>query len=365
MSDLLIVNCGTATIKATLFRADGSRLSAQTDCSSDYGAAIRSIIEQLQQKGSFQLKAIGHRVVHGGDRFTCATLIDDQLLAQLRKLSPLAPLHNPPALEGIEATRRLFPGLPQVAVFDTAFHTTIPPQAAHYAIPHKLAKQHQIKRYGFHGTAHAYLAQRYAQERSPNQKLITLHLGSGCSLTAIENGRSIDTTMGFTPLEGLIMATRSGSIDPAIVAYLAEQEKQTPSQVISLLNEKSGLLGIAGSGDMRQLLKSTEPQAQLAVDMFIYSLLKHLGSLLAILQGADALIFSGGIGENSPLIRSRLLSHLSWLNVQLDPKANDSCTTLSPGQLQTISLPSSSMEVLVIGADENRLIADEVQSLIG
>ncbi len=313
--------------------------------------------------------AVGHRVVHGGSFFTQSVRITKDVLKKLHEVSKLAPLHNPPSLEGIEIAQKLFPKkIPEIAVFDTAFHSKLKPHVALYPIPLELSERYHIKRYGFHGISHAYLWKKYA-EHAPHMKkkakVVTLHLGSGCSLAAIHAGVSIDTTMGFTPLDGLMMATRSGSIDPAIVAYLSEQLHIEASQVIHLLNNQSGLLGVSEeTEDMRLLLASKDPKARLAIQMFIYSVLKGVSSFVGALGGVDALIFSGGIGEHASFIRKELAQKLSWLGVKLDLKKNEQSVSLNPSQVEKISARSSYPEVYVIATDENEAIASEVSSLI-
>jgi acetate kinase len=361
---ILVINCGTASIKTTLFGLN-ERREQHLKHPTSYREGIEQAIQSLGVHPK-QLRGIGHRVVHGGLLFQEPTLITEDVVQQLQQLSKLAPLHNPPSIEGISVARQLFPEVPQVAIFDTAFHSSMEPEASLYPLPLELAERHQIRRYGFHGISHAYVWERYAKDHGPDHRAISLHLGSGCSLTAIDAGRSIDTTMGFTPLEGLMMATRSGSIDPAIVAYLAEQEQQSPAQIIALLNQQSGLLGVSGqSNDMARLLTHTGPRSKLAVDMFIHCALKQLGGLIALLQGVDALLFTGGIGENSPQIRQRLLQPLSWLGLKLDKSLNEHCTAPEHGCATRISQASSKIEVLVVPTDENSAIAQQTTELLG
>ncbi len=355
----LVVNCGTSSIKITIFDEGLKRIKEEhLNVSSDYPSAI------MKMEFPTSLKGIGHRVVHGGERYIDATLITPAIEKDLQELSKLAPLHNPPALSGIDTMQKLFPHVPQIAVFDTAFHAHLPPKAAYYPIPWELSQKHKIKRYGFHGIAHAFSWKTYSRAND-KQRVITLHLGSGCSMTAIRSGVSLDTTMGFTPLDGLMMATRSGEIDPAVVAYLCEKEGKTPDEIISLLNHRSGLHGVSeASADMEKILALDTPQAKLAVEMFVYHIQKKIGAFLAVLEGVDVLIFSGGIGENSWDIRQKIAQSLSWYDVALDEKKNRACVHPSPGEIQCISKAGSKIALYVVGSDENQLIVEEVQLLL-
>ncbi len=348
----LIVNCGTATVKMTLFSKDG-KVKKKVKMPS------QSCEEAITEFKTTSLQAIGHRVVHGGEKYVQSTLITPDVESDLQALIELAPLHNPPAIAGIETCKRLFPNVPQVAVFDTAFHSTIPPKAAFYPIPWQLSQKYKIKRYGFHGIAHAYDWTQYSQTQNPKKRVITVHLGSGCSITAIENGVSIDTSMGFTPLDGLMMATRSGALDPAIVSYLCEKEKKSPDEVVSLLNHQSGLLGICGEADMQKILSSNNAQTKLALEMFVYHIQKQIGAFIAILGGVDAILFSGGIGENSPHVRQKVMQ--AWREIPLDEKKNQS--TVTSGEIVEIHDKNSNVAVFVVGCDENQFIFEEIISL--
>ncbi|HEX8221002.1 MAG TPA: acetate kinase [Chloroflexia bacterium] len=309
------------------------------------------------------LAAIGHRVVQGASLFTQPTLITAGVLAQIEGLNELAPLHNPAAVAGIQAALDVFgQDTPNYAVFDTAFHSTLPEHAYTYALPHDLAEKHKIRRYGFHGTAHEYMLQQYARAQAiptTEANIITLQLGNGCSATAIKAGRSMDTSMGFTPLEGLVMGTRSGDLDPEIVCYLSEKEGLTIHQIENILNTKSGLLGIsARTSDMRDLLSlvPTDPRATLAVEVFCYRVRKYIGAYMAALGGADGLVFGGGIGENAPLIRARICEPLTWSGLQLDPALNAAIT----GKAGVISSPTSKVLAYVVPVDEALLIAQHI-----
>ena len=350
-----------ATFK--LIRAGNAAETEENLKVADHEEAVRVIIERLgssARDGALQPDAVGHRVVHGGGLFTEAVAIDDQVLAKIESLNDLAPLHNPAAVSGIQAARKNFgKALPMAAVFDTAFHHTIPETAATYAIPAELAKKHGIRRYGFHGVAHQYSLLRYAELNgvSPAQvNLVTLHLGNGSSACAIRGGRSVDTSMGFTPLEGLVMGTRSGDLDPALVTYLARKENVGAEEVERWLNQRSGLLGLSGvSNDMRELVAAYEnnPRARLAVEVFCYRARKYLGAYLAALGGADAIVFSGGIGENTPLVREKICDRMEWCGLSLDEKKNNATV----GVEGAISIADARMQVYVIPSDEEAIIA--------
>jgi len=306
--------------------------------------------------------------VHGGDRFVKSVLIDDDVIAALEDLCEIAPLHNPGAVSGIRAARKILgDGVPMAAAFDTSFHHTIPEPAALYAIPYDLSLKHKIRRYGFHGLAHQYDILRYAElagKALQQVSAVTLHLGNGCSATAIRNGQSLDTSMGFTPLEGLVMGTRSGDLDPALVSYLARKERVDAATVESWLNKRSGLLGVSGiSNDMRELTAAhqSDPRARLAIDMFCYRARKYLGAYLAALGGvAQAVIFSGGIGENSPLVRRSILDRMEWCGVTVDDMANESVL----GNDGKISAANSKLDVFVIHTDEEAIIARETARIV-
>ena len=326
----------------------------------DSGVAIESVAE---------IEAVGHRVVHGGERFTHSTRIDDAVRRELEELIELAPLHNPHNLRGIAAARSaLGTGIPQVAVFDTAFHHSLPDTAYLYAIPYQLYRRHRVRRYGFHGTSHRYVAYRYRQltgRARENTKIITLHLGNGASACAIDGGRSVDTSMGFTPLEGLVMGTRSGDIDPAILDFVSAKEGLSLHELDSMLNKQSGLLGLSGlTADMRELLAEEaehgDRRARLAVDLFCYRVRKYLGAYLAAMNGADAIVFAGGIGENSPDVRARICAGMDWLGVSLDSARNAALV----GSEGRIDAEGSRVELWVIPTDEELLIARDTWRVV-
>jgi acetate kinase len=318
------------------------------------------------------IHAVGHRVVHGGERFQHSVVIDDQVLRGIEDCIDLAPLHNPANIKAIIATRELLgPGLPQVAVFDTAFHQTLPDYAYLYALPYQFYRRHKIRRYGFHGTSHRYVAYRYRQvlglEREATN-IITLHLGNGCSATLIRGGDSRDSSMGLTPLEGLVMGTRSGDIDPAILDFISVKEGLSLQETESLLNKQSGLLGISGlTNDMRELLEEArehdDRRARLAIDIFCYRVRKYIGAYLAAANGADALVFTGGIGENSPEVRALICDGLQWLGLELDAALNEAQIGGTEG---LISTDASRLAAYVIPTDEELLIArDTARSVLG
>jgi len=325
--NVLVLNAGSSSLKYSLWTPDG-RVAAEggMDRLTSMASALDRVFEEL---GPVRPDAIGHRVVHGGARFTMPVRVTDEVEQGIDALSRLAPLHNPHNLEGIRAARRRLPEVPQVAVFDTAFHHTLPARAYTYAIPFDLAEEHGIRRYGFHGISHRYVSGRFAEITGrplPELRLITCHLGNGCSMCAIDRGISVDTSMGMTPLEGLIMGTRSGDLDPGAIPHLFAAHAVAPADLSRLLNSKSGLLGISGlSNDMRDLLRAAaggHARAGLAVEAFCYRARKYLGAYLAALNGADALIFTGGIGENAPEIRARICADLDRLGITVDDAAN-------------------------------------------
>ena len=393
---ILVLNCGSATLKfqviETESRVDSRKLargivdriggSAAYSFTTDNGApeekalavadhdvAVRLVIDWLRSQANLRaIDAVGHRVVHGADRFADSVLIDDAMIVELEGLCEIAPLHNPGAVSGIRAARKILgDAVPMVAAFDTSFHHTIPETAAFYAIPYELSQKHKIRRYGFHGLAHRYDVGRYAEligKPVAQVSAVTLHLGNGCSATAIRDGQSIDTSMGFTPLEGLVMGTRSGDIDPALVSYLARKEQVDAAEVENWLNKRSGLLGLSGlSNDMRELTAAYQinPRARLAIDVFCYRARKYMGAYLAVLEGrAEAVIFSGGIGENSPLVRKNLLGGMEWCGLNLDDAGNERVI----GRDGRISAAQSKLDVFVIHTDEETIIARETARLV-
>jgi len=344
-------------------------ISSTLDYLVRYIASDRSGVSEI--KSTADVNAVGHRVVHGGELFEQSARIDDKVLKGIEDCIELAPLHNPNNIKGIQAARELFgKDVPQVAVFDTAFHHTIPEQAYLYAVPYHLYRRHRIRRYGFHGTSHRYVAFRYRAIRGLTRErtnIITLHLGNGCSAAAIKGGASVDTSMGMTPLEGLVMGTRSGDLDPAIVGVIARKEALSGSEVDTLLNTQSGLLGISGlTNDMRELqaeLKEHDDRrVRLAIEIFCYRARKYIGAYLAAMGGADAVVFTGGIGENSPDVRARICAEMEWAGLRLDAKKNESAV----GREVQISAEDSKLVAYAIPTDEELLIArDTVRVILG
>jgi len=404
---ILVLNVGSSTLKFQLIDTDAASIAAATDRRlaggqieriggeaivelnaagrpsvktavqlRDHAAAVEYLIGWLasEQSGAAitrvaEIEAVGHRVVHGGERFSQSVRVDNEVWRAIEDLIDLAPLHNPHNLRGISAARAVLgPGVPQVAVFDTAFHHTLPEIAYLYAIPYQFYRRYRVRRYGFHGTSHRYIAYRYRQLTGTARdatKIITLHLGNGASACAIVGGNSMDTSMGFTPLEGLVMGTRSGDIDPAIVDFVSAKEGMTPREVDALLNKQSGLLGVSGlTADMRELLdeesEHADRRARLAIDLFAYRVRKYLGAYLAAMNGADAIVFAGGIGEHSPNVRARICQDLDWLGIRLDPAKNDGMVR-GEGR---IDADGSRVALWVIPTDEELLIARDTWRVV-
>ncbi len=333
----------------------------------DHRSALIRVIEILSKNGRFDCKAIGHRVAHGGEYFRESELVTDTVIEKIEELAGLAPLHNPANALGIRLAAELLPGKPQVVVFDTAFHQTLPPYAFHYAIPYEYYEKYRIRRYGFHGTSHHYVTLEAARRLGkPYDQLqfISAHLGNGCSATAVKNGRSVDTTMGLTPLEGLVMGTRSGDVDPSLLLLLQQREGLKLAEIIEILTRKSGLLGISGvSHDMRSVIIAADDgdyRAQLAIDLFCHRLGRAILGLAASLTSIDGVIFTGGIGENNAFIRAKVLSHLAILHPEIDPKLNDQNGKNSDGRITT----GSGLLCLVIPTNEELMIARETDRLV-
>jgi acetate kinase len=408
--NVLVLNAGSSTLKFQLVRTDADRMANGTDerlargqyeriggetvfsVSSTTGPAVRGTAPLRDHRAAIEhlltwiasdastvpissiaeIEAVGHRVTHGGERFWRSVRIDDEVLRGIEDTLDLAPLHNPNNLKGIQAARAaLGPGIPQVAVFDTAFHHTLPDHAYLYALPYQWYRRHRVRRYGFHGTSYRYIAYRYRSHtgRSREQtKIIALHLGNGCSACAIDAGSSVDTSMGFTPLEGLVMGTRSGDLDAAILDHIASKEGYSAPEVEGILNKQSGLLGVSGlTNDMRELLaeeaEHDDRRARLAIDLFAYRARKYIGAYLAAMNGADALIFAGGIGENASAVRARICDGLQWMGIEIDAARNGEMVNGKEGR---IDREGSRVEVWVIPTDEELLIArDTVRVVLG
>ncbi|MFR4250221.1 MAG: acetate/propionate family kinase [Christensenellales bacterium] len=336
----------------------------------DHNDAIEMVLKALTDpkhgvvKSLEEIDAVGHRVLHGGEKFADPVLVNDQVIRDLESIIDLGPLHMPANISGIKACQKAMP-VPQVAVFDTGFHQTMPPKAYMYGLPYEAYEKHKVRRYGFHGTSHLYVSQRAAELRGTEKgKMITCHLGNGSSLCAILDGKCMDTSMGLTPLEGVVMGTRSGDMDPAIVKYIMEKENKTIEEMDHYLNKESGVYGLSGvSSDFRDLAKAAaegHERAQLALDVFIYRIQKYIGAYTAALGGVDTMVFTAGIGENDAKMRKDILSGMEWLGIKLDDEAN-SCR----GEEKKISAPDSKVEVWVIPTNEELVIARETVRLSG
>jgi acetate kinase len=377
---VLVLNSGSSSLKYQLIEPDSGESLAEgviekigepSSLVTDHGAALRVAFEELSEDGidlkACGLVAVGHRVVHGGAVFYRPTLVDDAVVAELKHVSMLAPLHNPPAVQAIEVARKMLPDVPHVAVFDTAFFHHLPAAAASYAIDRELAERWRIRRYGFHGTSHRYVSEHAAAFLGqPWEKLnqIVLHLGNGASASAIAGGRPVDTSMGLTPLEGLVMGTRSGDIDASVVSYLHREAKMSVDDVESMLNHQSGMLGLAGERDfrrLRELIESGDSSAQLAYDVFIHRLRKYIGAYLAILGRTDALSFTAGVGENAAAVRQDALSGLAGLGIEIDEERN----TQPAKGARRISTDKSPIAVLVVPTNEELAIARDCLRVIG
>ena len=400
---ILVINCGSSSLKYSFYDTgneartargqverigiEGTRLVHQWSRQGgkevkrelpkgDFAEAFKAMSAELTAKetgvisGAGEVSVVAHRVVHGGEKFTEGTLITDEVLAQIEALNPLAPLHNPVNVAGIREMRRLFPAVPHVAVFDTAFHHTLPAYAHLYGLPYELYEKQRVRRYGFHGTSHNYVALRAAQflKRRPNElRLVSCHLGNGSSLCAVDHGRSVDTSMGFTPAEGLIMGTRCGDVDAGVLAFLERTEKKTASQSEEMLNKKSGLLGLSGiSSDMREVLKAADEghhRALLALKAYCYRVRKYLGAYVAAMGGLDAIIFTAGIGQGSAEVRALALQGLECMGIELDPQRNRDARGFD--EVCLITTDASKISVLVVPTDEERMMAREALRALG
>jgi len=377
--NVLVVNCGSSSLKAAIVDHDSGAKLSETLVErigeaevADHGVALERALPQLMAEApdDTTIEAVGHRVVHGGESLTEPTMIDDVVEQEIERLSELAPLHNPPNVRGIRAARRLLPDLMHVAVFDTAFHSSLPNRAKHYALPKELAEKHGIRRYGFHGTSHRYVAERaasYLGQPIRLLRLITCHLGNGASLAAIEYGRSVETSMGMTPLEGLCMGTRSGDIDAGAVMHIVRKEQMTIDEVDHLLNRESGLKGLSGvSNDMRDIEERAaggDERCRLAITVFCHRLRKYIGAYAAMLGGVDAILFTGGIGENSGWIRHRSLQRLEFMGALLDEDINRDARTSAENTVIEINQPHSRVKLLVVATDEQHAIAQDTHAV--
>jgi len=395
--DILVINCGSSSLKYQLIDMEGEKVLAKglverigiegsrikhepmnaekvviEEPIQDHKKALKMVVDAIISKdhgvieSMNQISAVGHRVVHGGEDFSKSVIITDKVMEALEKNIELAPLHNPPNIIGIEACKEIMPGVPMVAVFDTAFHQTIPEENYIYAIPYEYYEKYKIRRYGFHGTSHKYVAIRTAEILDRDLKdlnIVTCHLGNGASITAIKSGLSIDTSMGFTPLEGLAMGTRSGNIDPAIIPFLMKKENMTSDEVNDVLNKKSGVLGVSGiSSDFRDLEEEASKgnkRAQLALNLFANRVKKYIAAYISELGEVDAIVFTAGVGENSPLIRKMVSDGLDFIGVSIDDELND-----VKGKERIISSKDSKVKVLVVPTNEELMIARETMELV-
>lgn len=397
---VLVINCGSSSLKYQLIDMsteealaqglverigiNGSILTQKVEGKDkyivetplkDHQDAIELVLKSLVDdahgviKSMDEISAVGHRVVHGGEKYATSVVIDETVIKNLGEFTKLAPLHNPPNIIGINACKALMPKTPMVAVFDTAFHQTMPEKAFMYPLPYELYKDDHIRRYGFHGTSHKYVAgevAKWMKKDIEDLKTITCHLGNGVSVTAVDGGKSIDTTMGFTPLDGIIMGSRSGSIDPAIVTYLVKEKGYSIDEVNDILNKKSGVLGVSGLGtDFRDIRAAVEerndPRALLTMDIYGYQIKKQIGAYAAAMAGVDAIVFTAGIGEHAPEVRVRALTNMEFLGIKIDVEKNDNQNI---GDGMEISTPDSKVKVFVIPTNEELMIAKETLALV-
>ena len=392
---ILVINAGSSSLKYQLLDMTNESVLAKGLCErigidgklvhespkgkhtadhamADHAAAMAIVIDSLLDanhgviKSKDEINAIGHRVVHGGETFTASALITEEIEKAIEAVSELAPLHNPPNLTGIRACRQHMPTVPQVAVFDTAFHQTMPAKAYLYALPYELYDKYKIRKYGFHGTSHKYVSAQAAEllgRPASSLKIATCHLGNGASVAAVDGGKCVDTSMGLTPLEGLAMGTRSGDLDPAVVSFIMEKEGLTAQQVTDMLNKKSGMLGLSGvSSDFRDLdaaAKEGNKRAQDALDVFAYRVAGYVGRYAAAMNGLDAVVFTAGIGENDTGIREKICAYLQWMGVEIDPELNS-----KRGQALDVSKANAKVRALVIPTNEELVIARDTRAIL-
>ena len=393
---VLVINCGSSSLKYQLIDSETEVALAVGLCERigidgrlnhtpnggekvvieqampDHEVAIRMVLDALTNenygviKNLDEIDAVGHRLVHGGEKFTKSVIIDDEVIAGVEECSPLAPLHNPANLIGVRACQAIMPGVPNVGVFDTAFHQTMEPVAYMYGLPYEYYEKYKVRRYGFHGTSHSFVSKRAIQMLNldpDNSKIIVCHLGNGSSISAVKNGKVVDTSMGMTPMEGLVMGTRCGDMDPTIVEYLAHSLNKSLEEVMVILNKKSGVLGISGvSSDFRDLDKASNEgneRAKLAVEVFSYRTAKYIGSYIAAMNGVDAIVFTAGLGENNIVVREQVLNHFGYMGITLDKEANQ-----IRGEEKIISTPDSKVTVAVIPTNEELAIAHETVALL-
>ncbi len=394
--NVLVINCGSSSLKFQLINSESEAVLAKGLCERigidgrltyqpaggekdvkdlpmpTHTEAIQFVIDALTDantgvvKSLAEIDAVGHRLVHGGEKFACSVVITDEVLDTMEECNDLAPLHNPANLIGVRACQEIMPNVPMVGVFDTAFHQTMPEKAYMYGLPYEYYEKYKVRRYGFHGTSHSFVSKRTAEILNrpyDDTKTIVCHLGNGASISAVLNGKSVDTSMGLTPLEGLVMGTRSGDIDPAILEFIAKKEDLDIAGLMNVLNKKSGVHGVSGiSSDFRDLTAAAETgdkRAQIAIDVFCYRVAKYVGSYVAAMNGVDAIAFTAGIGENVCIVREKVCSYLGYLGVTLDEKAN-----ALRGEEVAISTPDSKVKVLVVPTNEELAIARETVALV-
>ncbi|MDY3248982.1 MAG: acetate kinase [Candidatus Choladocola sp.] len=394
--NVLVINCGSSSLKYQLINSESESVLAKGLCERigidgrltyqkagcdkevteapmpTHKEAIQMVLDALVNEKTGAIKsladvnAVGHRVVHGGEKFASSVVITDEVLAAVEECNDLAPLHNPANLIGINACKELMPGVPMVAVFDTAFHQTMPEKAYLYGLPYEYYEKYKVRRYGFHGTSHSFVSKRAVEFLGldkDNSKVVVAHLGNGASISAVVNGKCVDTSMGLTPLEGLVMGTRSGDIDPAIMEFIAKKENLDIAGVMNVLNKKSGVQGISGvSSDFRDLengMNEGNKRCEAAIDVFSYRVAKYIGSYVAAMNGVDAIAFTAGIGENAPVVREKVLSYLGYLGITLDKEANG-----KRGEDNVISTPDSKVKVAVIPTNEELAICRETVALV-
>ena len=395
---ILVINCGSSSLKYQLIDMDGEKVLCKGLCERigmessmitheangtkattpaifpTHTEAFAEVVKKMTTGAGkcindvSEIDAIGHRVVHGGEKFKSSCLITDEVINTLRELSPLAPLHNPAGILGIEAARKVFGNIPMVAVFDTAFHSTMPPKAYMYAIPYEYYEKYGVRRYGFHGTSHFYVSHRCADKMGKpieDLKLITCHLGNGSSVAAVDHGKVVDTSMGFTPLDGFMMGTRSGGVDPSVVTFMMKKLGLTPDEMDTILNKQSGVNAISGvSSDDRDICAAQNAgnkRASLAHEMQAYEIAKFIGSYIAAMNGVDGIVFTGGIGENGHWLRSRICSYLGYMGVQIDEELNQATVKGAEAELTD---PSAKVRVFILATDEELVIAQETQKVV-
>ena len=395
---VLVINCGSSSLKYQLIDMDGEKVLCKGLCERigmessmitheanghkattpaifpTHTEAFAEVVKKMTTgegkciNDVSEIDAIGHRVVHGGEKFKESCLITDEVIETIRELSPLAPLHNPAGILGIEAARKVFGNIPMVAVFDTAFHSTMPPKAYMYAIPYEYYEKYGVRRYGFHGTSHYYVSHRCADKMGKpieDLKLITCHLGNGSSVAAVDHGKVVDTSMGFTPLDGFMMGTRSGGVDPSVVTFMMKKLGLTPDEMDTILNKQSGVNAISGvSSDDRDICAAQNAgnkRASLAHEMQAYEIAKFIGSYIAAMNGVDGIVFTGGIGENGHWLRSRICSYLGYMGVQIDEELNQATVKGAEAELTD---PSAKVRVFILATDEELVIAQETQKVV-